>query len=175
MWYGWLGFGKGGACICCFGRLGQELSFGLTFYCSSKITARESKTGPLTLSVLIFTNMPFVLTLYEIVKITLWNDSWVAIAIDRSMIVQDRIKLCLILFAFFEPGNILATLPGWLVGVEAHRGKQKSSKHHDIAIVSWNMVSTEAFCSVFLRKANFQATWRNQTLTNASKSRETNL
>lgn len=79
-------------------------------------------------------------------------------AIDRSMIVQDRIKLCLILCACFEPGNILATLPGWLVVVEAPRGKQMSLKHQDIAIVSCNMVSTEAFCSVFLCKANFQGT-----------------
>ena len=52
------------------------------------------------------------------------------------MIVQDRIKLCLILSACFEPGNILATLPEWLVGVEARRGKQISAKHQDIAIVS---------------------------------------
>ena len=53
-----------------FGRLGRELSFGVMFFCSSKITARESKTDPLTLSVLTFTNMPFVLTLCEMEKIT---------------------------------------------------------------------------------------------------------
>lgn len=47
----------------------------MSFFCSSKIKAHESKTGPLTLSVLTFTNMPFVLNLCAMEKITWWNDS----------------------------------------------------------------------------------------------------
>ena len=39
------------------------------FFCSSKITSCESKTGPLTLSVLTFANILFVLTLRVLVKL----------------------------------------------------------------------------------------------------------
>lgn len=65
-----LGSERGGACTCCFGRFGRESSFGLrSFFCSSKITSCESKTGPLTLSVLTFANMLFVFTLRVLVKL----------------------------------------------------------------------------------------------------------
>ena len=40
-----------------------------SFFCSSKITSCESKTGPLTLSVLTFANMLFVFTLRVLVKL----------------------------------------------------------------------------------------------------------
>ena len=39
------------------------------FFCSSKISSCKSKTGPLTLSVLTFANMLFVLTLRVLVKL----------------------------------------------------------------------------------------------------------